>query len=196
MKHLLLILLIVGCNSTPQKVDVTPDAVVLKPVVVVPDKAWKTPTLLLPSNPSIAMLSAVSMIAEYGNSDEFYEYVRLNVKTLAGGNETDINVAIAKFRNCLDKGETISITWYSYRPFSNVIGGWSGYSIVQNPKMNMTSIERAGHWLHEISHYCNFSHVSNNISTHPIIKQSFSYQAGYKFESFLNIKHSNKVANQ
>jgi hypothetical protein len=120
------------------------------------------------------------------------------VKELKGGNETSVEKAITKTRECFNKLGPVQIVWHKYgiAPFykSAAIGGWDGEAINQNPKKILTSVERAGHWYHELTHACGLSHVSNNISTHPIIRQSWPYQAGYKFEDYVTFKRRVKLA--
>lgn len=195
MKFLFLILLALGCNSgvsnnTPADPVKVPEVTAPEVQVQVPGtiKIWKTPAISLPTSSSKAMLEASQYIDQHGNTDEFYNYVRANAKKLEGGNETSLENGILKLRECFDKGETVKISWGWYLPGSAAIGGWNGIEIKQNSKKNLTSIERAAHWMHEISHKCGFSHVSNNISRYPIIANSWPYQVGELFEQYLKIK--------
>jgi hypothetical protein len=155
-----------------------------------PENGLKTPTLLLPSEADKTLKEAARVFQEYGNSDEFYRYLRKNVDDLEGGNETNIDAAIMKFRKCLNERAEIRIEFVNYSPEyrGRVIGGWRNDHLAQNKFKELDVIERAGHWIHEISHACGFTHVDNDIMIYPIIRRSFPYQVGYKFESFLNTR--------
>ena len=178
----------------------SPEVIVdpLPPVIeVIPApeaKVYKTPNLDLPSSPSQAMKDAERWFETYANSEEFITYFRANVKTLQCGNILDVEKAITKYRDCFDKGKTIKIRWGSYGPFSRAIGGWDGVQVNQNSKMSLTNVERAGHWTHELSHYCGFTHeykgkLVNSIGDYPCITKAFPYQIGYKFEDFISAKN-------
>lgn len=155
-----------------------------------------TPKFNLPSAPSTAMIEATKFYAQYANSDEFYVYARAHAKPLQGGNETSLDNAIKKTRECLNASKEVTIMWGRYSPWSAAIGGWDGVGILQNSRVTMNSIERAGHWYHEITHLCGFSHIDNNISKFPIIRESWPYQGGYMFEDFLTSKQQSKLAGE
>lgn len=146
------------------------------------------------------MIEALSYFKEHSNSDDFYAYLKPRLKRLEGGNYTDGEKAVKDFRACLNTGRKISIVWKNYGipPFyrSAVLGGWDGIRVYQNPKKLMNSIERAGHWFHEVTHACKFSHNGNDIERYPIIRSSFSYQSGYLFEDYLTEtrRSQNKLA--
>jgi hypothetical protein len=163
-------------------------------------KAYKVPELAIPSGAGPAFREALALFNENAQSDEFYMYVRKSVKSLQGGNETDVDRAITKTRECFDKLGKVDVRWQLYGLWplykSDAIGGWDGFQINQNPKKALTSVERAGHWYHELTHACKFTHevdgkVENNIVWHPIIRQSWPYQAGYKFEDYVTEKRKN-----
>jgi hypothetical protein len=138
------------------------------------------------------MIQALADFSTYANSDEFY--ATLKIDKLAGGNTTDVEKSVKAFRECLDRGEKIDVVWKRYAPFSSALGGWSGYVINQNPKKTLSAVERSAHWLHEVSHYCGFTHIDNSIAKYPVIEQSFPYQIGYKFEAFLKTKQTSRLA--
>jgi hypothetical protein len=160
---------------------------------------YKTPTLNLPKGSSHAMVEAARYFAQYANSEAFYEYVKETVpEKLEGGNYTDRDTAIKDYRECLNTHGAIDIVWKKYAIIyrKTVIGGWDGKSIKQNSYFNLTPIERAGHWYHEITHACKFTHVSNNITRYPIIRKSWPYQGGYAFEDFLSKTLNPKLAGE
>ena len=167
------------------------------PVTSAPVKSYKVPALQLPSNASTSMHEALELFKQHAQSDDFYVYVRKTVKKLDGGNETDVERAITKTRECFDKLGNVDVRFRNYGVWplykSAAIGGWDGYQINQNPKKSLTSIERAGYWYHELTHACGYNHVSNNITTHPIIRQSWPYQAGYAFEDYVTEKRRTNV---
>lgn len=150
----------------------------------------RTPTLLLPEDADEHMVEAAKVFGQYANSDEFYAYLRKNVTDLEGGNETNVDSAIEKFRSCLDQRDSIKIVWtkYSNQNIGKVIGGWRDTYLAQNPFKELDVIERASHWIHEISHGCGFTHIDNDINAYPIIKRSWPYQVGSSFEEFLGEK--------
>lgn len=161
--------------------------------------SYKVPALSIPENSNATVKEALALFHEHSQSEEFYSYVRKTVKTLAGGNETDVERAIQKTRECFNRLGPIQIKWRNYGVWpvykSAAIGGWSYAEqvIYQNPRKLLNSIERAGHWYHELTHACKFSHISNNINTHPIIRKSWPYQSGYAFEDYVIEKRRAKV---
>lgn len=199
-RNLLMLAVLASCATQVAKDPVSTDK---KPVddsssrlpveVSFPKRVYKAPKIILPVNPSEDMIEAVKIFAENAQEDEFYDYVRKNVKALAGGNETNVEVAITKMRDCLDVLESVTIKWGNYVPWSKAIGGWDGTYVNQNARLAMNSVERAGHWYHEITHACKFTHVANNISKYPIIRQSWPYQGGYAFEDFITDKRRSAV---
>ncbi len=202
-QNLLVLAVLVSCTKTiPSKVSLPSSPIStgtsVPPVTTLPPSvpvSLKTPELLLPKYPSQSMQDAAKYFKEYANSDEFYEYVKRNVPAkLAGGNYTDRDKAIADMRKCLATRKPIPIRWATYGVWptysSAAIGGWDGISINQNAKKSLTSLERAGHWYHEITHVCNFTHEVNGVSrnsinSYPIILKSWPYNGGYAFEDFL-----------
>lgn len=211
--HLMTLAVLVSCTSTTVEKpaeptsssvprDMTTAPVVTSPVPTastpIEVKAYKVPALQIPSDSGPAFREALSIFQEHAQSEEFYTYVRENVKKLQGGNETDVEKAITKTRECFSSLGPIQVRWQKYGipPFykSAAIGGWDGVQVNQNPKKVLTSVERAGHWYHELTHACKFTHVSNNIKTHPIIRQSWPYQAGYAFEDYVTFKRRVKLA--
>jgi hypothetical protein len=163
-------------------------------IIIPPPKnqeaGMKTPTLILPDDSDKTMIAAATVFSQYANSDEFYAYVKKEVQGLEGGNETNVDVAIHKFRTCLAEREPIKIVWkkYSSKNVGRVIGGWRKTYLAQNPFKELNVIDRASHWIHEISHACGFTHVENDIMKYPVIKRSWPYQVGFKFHDFLETK--------
>lgn len=148
---------------------------------------WKTPTLILPENADQDMLLAAKIFGEYANSDEFYSFLKKTVSSLDGGNESDLDTAIRNYRRCLNVHAPIEIVLkrYSLKNRSIVIGGWRKTYLAQNDFKKLDPVERASHWIHEISHACGFTHVENDIKAYPIIKQSWPYVVGRTFKEFL-----------
>lgn len=203
MKNLILLIALVSCTTavkTPEvttlpKEPTTPVSTTL-PTIVVPS-AMRVPQLAIPSDSGPAFREALAIFNEFAQSDDFYVYVRAKVKTLSGGNETNVERAITKTRECFSNLGKIDVRWrkYGIPPFykSRAIGGWDNVQINQNPKMVLTSIERAGHWYHELTHACGFSHIDNDIVRSPIIRNSWPYQAGYKFEDYVTERRRSGV---
>lgn len=152
--------------------------------------ALRTPRLILPRNADGDMVSAEKVFHAYANSDEFYVYVRRTVKTLAGGNETNVEAAITRYRSCLSTHAPVPIVFknYSGRSSTRVIGGWRKNYLAQNRLKEMNAIDRAAHWVHELTHACGFTHVDNDIVLRPEIKKSFPYQIGNAFRDFVEAK--------
>jgi hypothetical protein len=198
MKYLFLCLLVVGCAIRYVEMPSEPTTIPAPKETPVendtPDiggtvKKWKTITLNLPDQSSQAMIKANEYFKQYSNSDEFFEMLEsLWPDKLNGGNYSSLKQAIKDHRSCLDKGGNIDIYWYNYGRWSNALGGFDGEGIAQNSRIDMYDYERAAHWQHEVSHYCGFSHISNNIRTYPIIEESYPYVVGYAFEKFLQVK--------
>ena len=188
MKLILALFFIVACKAIVAPPELT-TPVVTEPVVI---QSTVMPEIVLPQKSSSEMAKASELYKKYGNTQEFYNYLLANIKPLQGGNYTDVNEAIKDFRHCLSTRGNIPVVWHNYGVWplykSAAIGGWVGTAMWQNPKKDLDAIERAGHWYHETSHACGFSHVSNDISKMPIIKLSWPYQAGYLFISFLKTK--------
>lgn len=150
------------------------------------------PTLTFKGAQDTTTLEALKLFNAYAQDEELYAYIKQTVKAMDGGNETDVNRAIEKTRDCFTTLPSVPVVWrrYGLPPFymSSAIGGWDGVKINQNPKKILDKVERAGHWFHELTHACGFTHISNNIKTHPIIRESWPYQAGYAFEDFVTTK--------
>lgn len=164
-------------------------------------KKWRMPEIILPIDADSSMREALKLVNQFANSDDFYQYLNRKMIRLSGGNETNIELSIKKFRNCLHNSSPISVYWKDYSKVdqNQVIGGWNGYRMNQNKFHRLNPIERAGHWIHEISHACGFTHevhgqLVNDIEKYPIIRNSFPYQVGYAFEDFLSEKSSPSVA--
>jgi hypothetical protein len=201
MKKYLVLAVLAGCatqiprmkdsEDSPPSTPTAPSSGYTRPTTST--EVWKTPTLVLPLNPSKSMQEARELVREHANTDGFYGYVRSKVKHLAGGDETNVEQAIARFRTCLNNLGEIPVVWGTYMPFSRAIGGWDGTHIRQNARLSMTSVERAGHWVHELTHACDFNHLSNDIVKYPIIKESWPYQAGYAFEDYLTEKRRTEI---
>jgi hypothetical protein len=139
------------------------------------------------------MREAALLFTQYANDDDFYTYVRANVRSLEGGNETDVEAAIEGTRKCFDRADSVPVVWGTYMPGSNAIGGWHLGKIKQNSRIGMSAVERAGHWVHELTHKCGYSHIHNNITLYPIIRKSWPYQLGYKFEDYVTMKQSQRM---
>lgn len=215
-KNLLLLAVLTGCTTStqvssipkPQTINDAPSVSLPSPVavpsttlpVVVPsvsgavEVSYKMPELVLPKSPSQAMIEAAQYYKEHGNSDLFFSYAKARLKKLQGGNYTDAEKAIKDFRECLNKRKPIPVKWKDYGVWplfkSAAIGGWSGVNMYQNPRKTLNSVERSGHWYHETTHVCDFTHevngkIQNDISQYPVIRESFPYQMGYLFEDYL-----------
>src|SRR5665647_1396084 len=74
----------------------------------------KTPVLILPDPPGKGMEVAASAFARYANSDEFYSYAKTRIDNLDGGNEANVDMAIKKFRSCLNDLQPVHIVWKKY----------------------------------------------------------------------------------
>lgn len=210
MQHLIVLLTLASCanQTTSSAPSTSPSATspVSNPTTASPTDApasatvWRAPKLKLPSNPGSKFIEAARIFADHINSDQFYTYLRSYVKKpLAGGNETDLEAAIAKYRKCLNESAEITVEWGWYRWGSPAIGGWNGYAIKQNPRYGLTTVERAGHWVHEIAHKCGSNHgisikgkivEQNNLESYPIMRESWPYQVGYAFEDYVTLKFS------
>lgn len=175
----------------------SPSASATLPSVAVTVIKRKTPALNLP-DANKKTLTAAEYFRTYANNDEFYAYLRGYTSTLEGGNESNLETAITKFRECLDTHEPITITWKNYSILyrKTVQGGWNGQVINMNAYIPMDDIETAGFWIHEIGHACGFTHISNSLKLYPIIRKSFPYQAGYAFEDFITEKVKPKLAGE
>jgi hypothetical protein len=150
-------------------------------------KGMKTPEFILPDPPNDGMKEVVLVFQAYANTDEFYTFARPKLTTLAGGNSENPDQAIKEFRHCLNTRKSVRIKWgeYSGEYRTRVYGGWTGNYLSQNPHVSLNPIKLAGHWMHEITHACGFTHVDNDILKFPIIKESFPYQIGDLFEDYL-----------
>lgn len=185
-------------GNTPAQPDSTP------PVIVVPTpKQYKTPTLVIPATSSSAMKKASEYFAQFGNSQEFFDFFTAKSGPLAGGNVLDKSVAVEEFRKCMDGLGRVEVYFKSYSVFyrRSVIGGWDGTAIRQNPAYSLTAEERAGHWLHELSHGCGFTHevngrLENDPIAYPILNKSFPYQVGDQFIEFLKVKTAPALAGE
>jgi hypothetical protein len=160
------------------------------PLPVKPLSGLKTPKLILPKDADPDMRSAERVFHAYANSDEFYQYVRKTVTELEAGNENDVERAITKYRSCLGSHAPVSIVYknYSLKNANRVIGGWRDSYIAQNRYKELNAIDRAAHWVHELTHACGFTHIDNDIVIHPSIQRSWPYQVGNAFRDFIQDK--------
>jgi hypothetical protein len=112
------------------------------------------------------------------------------VTKLEGGNENNLQLAISKYRGCLQSHGPVPIVYQDYPGMerTRVIGGWRKNVMAQNRYKELNAIDRAAHWVHELTHACGFTHYENDIVLHPIIKKSWSYQVGNAFKSFIEAK--------
>lgn len=191
-------------TETPSPAPQTATPVPTAPASATPAKVLTVPELKLPKYSSTAMKEAAKFFAQWGNADEFYVYYfKGNVKLpLKASNTLDVEVAIKKYRECLDGLQPVEIYFKRYMwPYSNsVVGGWSGGNYIrQNPNYDLDKYERAGHWYHEITHMCGITHeingqLENNPEAFPDLKLSFPYQVGYIFRDFVKMKDAPALA--
>jgi hypothetical protein len=184
LPFLLLCVFLLACSSRSRTLSL--------PLPKTSAAGMKTPKLILPEEADEGMKTAASAFHAYANSDEFYDYVRGHVKGLEAGNENDLEVAITKYRSCLSTHEPITIVLkkYSLKNRSKVLGGWRKTYLAQNLFKELNPIERAAHWVHELTHACGFTHFENDIAAYPAIKRSWPYQVGNAFRDFLREKTS------
>ena len=148
-----------------------------------PGTVHKVPELKLPSDAHESYFATAQILYQYGNNDEFYSYAKSHMHKLSAGNAENVDLAIREFRSCLEKMKPVPIVWEDRE--GHVIGAWKNQKMVQNKRLELDPIQRSGHWLHELSHGCGFTHDENDLKFHPEIKNSFPYQIGDQFESYL-----------
>lgn len=187
MKFLILSLIMVGCSTVPKP---TPSEVVIEsnkpiPEVIKPTKSWKTPKYILPNGVDTSYKEAIILIQKYANTDEFANYVLSKRSKFSHTNLTAIQ-AVEKFRNDMDKGDELQISFYTPFIKSSAIGAWDGVSIRQNTRIRMSVIDRASHLLHETSHKYGFSHLGNYPNRNDNLN-SFPYAIGDEFKKFLKL---------
>jgi len=149
-------------------------------------KVWKTPGYSLPKDASFTFKQAVGHIEKHGNSDKFFEFVESKKFQRFTHEPLPVSEALEKFRNCLDRGDTIPVVW-KYTIYPSVIGSYSAGKIRENPRKALTAIERAGHLYHETSHKCGFKHVGNDWNKNDNLN-SFPYVIGHVFEEYLELQ--------
>ena len=139
------------------------------------------------------MKTAARAFTAYANSDAFYSYVKKNVKDLEAGNVNDVDEAIKIYRSCLDTlpPVRIELQTYTLKKHARTIGGWSKTFLAQNIDKELSPIDRAAHYVHELSHACGLTHFDNDIVAHSSIRASFPYQIGEAFKEFLTTSDIN-----
>jgi hypothetical protein len=145
--------------------------------------AGKMPAFALHPSAKDEYKGALQLIADYGNSDEFYKYVSKKRRYFS---HTNLSVAgaLSLFRQQLNKGGVISIEFGDTFWRKDILGVWNGYEIKDNINFKMTETERAGHLMHETSHRYGWKHKGNLINTFDNIN-SFPYAIGNDFQDFL-----------
>lgn len=188
MKKLLLVLVLaLGCAHEIKQRPSDP-IVILKPIEttvrVLPAKGM--PEYILPADATEEFREARFLLARFGNSDEFWNFVAAKRKSFAHTAYTK-DQAIAQFRKDLARGDQIPIQYFTKWYKTRSIGAWNGIKILQNRNMRLTVIERAGHLLHETTHKYDFRHIGNYADRNNN-QNSFPYAVGYDFEEFLATK--------
>lgn len=151
-----------------------------------PTSSGRVPNLILPPRPSREMNAAKILVGLHLNSDEFWDYFRSKVKTLSGGNASNVELSVHNFRIWLSSTPSVSIVWGRYAFWSKALGGWNGSVVLQNSRKVMTAAERASHWSHEVTHAAGFSHNGNYQNSTTLA--SFPYQVGDRMQEYLSSK--------
>lgn len=200
--HLAFLVLAMSCTSRVAKKEPLPSETPPSSTTPKPDVSTSlAPKLILPENAPMAMIRGKELFNKYLTHEDLYLFVRSKVpSTLSGGNETSRDNALKRTIECFKNLPDIRVRFKNYGVWplykSNAIGGWDGVQINQNPRHPMTPEETAGHWAHELTHACNFTHIDNNINRFPIIRNSWPYQFGYAVEDFISEKEARTLAGQ
>ena len=153
----------------------------------------KTPVYALATDATPEFNRAVNLIAKYGNSDEFYGYMKSKRKTFSHTPMTR-DQAISHFRAQLDRADLIPVDMLDEKD-KLFQGGWyvGGFnhkdqSIKENKYFRFfRPRDRAGHLLHETAHKYGFQHAGNDMHSNDNLN-SFPYAAGIDFIEFLELK--------
>lgn len=182
MKFILLLLLMVGCASPRLVPTPTTPVSVPQEKVIVPVKEYRTPRYYSKQEFNPVYKEALSLIAQWANSDEFINYVA-HKHTYIKHTDKTVLEALKLWRSQLDQSDQIEISFF-HQYFTKSIGGWYDGKINQNTKFSLTVYERAGHILHETSHKYGWIHQGNYTNENDNVN-SFPYIIGYDFEDFL-----------
>lgn len=196
MKWILILLLLSGCATRVTKnVDVAPVETkieVATPVMPLSSKVWRTPNFTSAWTFNATFVEAIQLMQKWANTDEFVAYVA-SKRTYFSHTDKSVTEALKLYREQLDRGDTIEITffspkWYNYLKYKDTIGGWDGDSINENLSFSgYGPNRRAAHLLHEVTHKYDWKHQGNHSDKYDN-ENSFPYAIGYDFEEFLDTK--------